>query len=442
MLCCTLMSMAVQEDITISSLGNGDSNATVTTTDGVTSVTFPTAWTDMAQWWLGTKDCSAYEKLHLKFTSFSTESSEYKQVKVVIGYAGSDITTESYIAIGEDATGESDITLNSTLKSSVEKIYLQPSVASTFTVSEAYFYRDAPSFSYATIDVSDGIGKAEINSYANDVNVTITINHESGMSGWGTAAKLQPWNGSELETPVISYSDGTSTIATYTIGDLLSYMGDKEGLSINLQHSDVATLATNATLSVNAVTITIGAAGYATMMLPFAASIPDGMKVYTTELNNGKNAIVLTEANAIEANIPYIVGGTAKDYTFKGVSTATEYSYSGSVLTGTYESSLGIDKGDYILYNGGSGIGFYPAASGVTISQCHAYLPASVLGSSGESKLRFVFADDATGIAQTATEKATVVARYTLGGTRISAPQAGINIVKMSDGTVRKVIVK
>lgn len=34
------------------------------------------------------------------------------------------------------------------------------------------------------------------------------------------------------------------------------------------------------------------------------------------------------------------------------------------------------------------------------------------------------------------------VARYTLGGTRIQAPQHGVNIVKMSDGTVRKVLMK
>ena len=34
------------------------------------------------------------------------------------------------------------------------------------------------------------------------------------------------------------------------------------------------------------------------------------------------------------------------------------------------------------------------------------------------------------------------VARYTVDGQLISAPQHGINIVKMSDGSVRKVFVK
>ena len=34
------------------------------------------------------------------------------------------------------------------------------------------------------------------------------------------------------------------------------------------------------------------------------------------------------------------------------------------------------------------------------------------------------------------------VARYTSDGQRLAAPQRGINIVRMSDGTVKKVIVK
>lgn len=32
--------------------------------------------------------------------------------------------------------------------------------------------------------------------------------------------------------------------------------------------------------------------------------------------------------------------------------------------------------------------------------------------------------------------------RYTMGGQRVSSPVPGVNIVKMSDGTVRKVFVK
>ena len=47
-----------------------------------------------------------------------------------------------------------------------------------------------------------------------------------------------------------------------------------------------------------------------------------------------------------------------------------------------------------------------------------------------------------TGIEIVKSENATEVARYTIDGRAISAPQAGVNIVKMSDGTVKKVLVK
>ena len=47
-----------------------------------------------------------------------------------------------------------------------------------------------------------------------------------------------------------------------------------------------------------------------------------------------------------------------------------------------------------------------------------------------------------TGIEVVTSNDATEVARYTVDGRAISAPQAGVNIVKMSDGTVKKVLVK
>ena len=64
----------------------------------------------------------------------------------------------------------------------------------------------------------------------------------------------------------------------------------------------------------------------------------------------------------------------------------------------------------------------------------------------GEEQV-FSTADDPTGIediyAETADQSpATVVARYNIRGERIDTPQAGVNILRMSDGTTRKVWVK
>jgi hypothetical protein len=49
---------------------------------------------------------------------------------------------------------------------------------------------------------------------------------------------------------------------------------------------------------------------------------------------------------------------------------------------------------------------------------------------------------DPSGISSVSSANATEAVRYTLDGRQISAPQHGLNIVKMSDGTVKKVMVK
>jgi hypothetical protein len=51
-------------------------------------------------------------------------------------------------------------------------------------------------------------------------------------------------------------------------------------------------------------------------------------------------------------------------------------------------------------------------------------------------------AADAASVSNVRSANTSVAARYTLDGRQISAPQHGINIVKMSDGTVKKVMVK
>jgi hypothetical protein len=50
--------------------------------------------------------------------------------------------------------------------------------------------------------------------------------------------------------------------------------------------------------------------------------------------------------------------------------------------------------------------------------------------------------DYQTGMESVGTDRATSIAIYSLGGHRMNGPQRGLNIVRMSDGTVRKVVVR
>ena len=49
---------------------------------------------------------------------------------------------------------------------------------------------------------------------------------------------------------------------------------------------------------------------------------------------------------------------------------------------------------------------------------------------------------DATDIKVATNESVFEAARYNINGKLISSPQKGVNIVKMSDGTIKKVLVK
>lgn len=88
--------------------------------------------------------------------------------------------------------------------------------------------------------------------------------------------------------------------------------------------------------------------------------------------------------------------------------------------------------------------------TGLEYSSTYSYL-AFVTTSEGETfygeEQTFTTEDDPTGIEEIPAEPAeqkpvTIVAQYNMSGMPISSPQKGINILRMSDGTVQKVLVK
>lgn len=84
----------------------------------------------------------------------------------------------------------------------------------------------------------------------------------------------------------------------------------------------------------------------------------------------------------------------------------------------------------------------------VNTSECILYVPKGTVEDykTAEGWKEFThieeLSDEPTSINVIGTGEAAEVERYTVDGMRISQPQKGINIVKMSDGTVKKVIVK
>ncbi len=181
---------------------------------------------------------------------------------------------------------------------------------------------------------------------------------------------------------------------------------------------------------------------YATLILPFAKDIPDGVKAYSCD---GVDAgyLTLTKVNALEVNKPYILfaeGGLASTE-FNGWGVAGETSYTEGLLTGVYADTKA-PAGSFVLQKHGEDVGLYKVATGEgkqpTVGANHAYLRYT----GSEARLFFFNEGETTGIDAINALTSGEAEIYNASGVQIPALQNGMNIVKMKDGSIRKIMVK
>lgn len=192
-------------------------------------------------------------------------------------------------------------------------------------------------------------------------------------------------------------------------------------------YKSVISLSRNIKIEDNQITITITAAGIGSMILPFDAEVPEGMTVYKVGTYEN-NVLHLNSVNAIAANTPYIIKGTAKGYEFVGVAEAEYFQYTVAKLCGTYESILA-PANSYVLQNGNEGAGFYPVVEGnePTVTPYHAYLTSLPTAEKG-AKLILDFDGEVTGI-KTIDSKAADSRIYNLSGQLVNKAQKGIVVM-------------
>ena len=189
----------------------------------------------------------------------------------------------------------------------------------------------------------------------------------------------------------------------------------------------------------HSVTLSVSSAGWATLILPFNAEIPEGVTVYGSDMIDG-DLLKLSEAESIVANTPYLVNGTEGTYYFSGYGLADKNSYKdANGFVGTYVD-YATKVGDYVLQKQGNAVAFYivgeSAQPTVKPYRCYLTAPAS------EIKAFFIFDDGATGINGVDAADAEIEAIYTVNGVKVNSLQKGLNIVKMSNGKTQKVFVK
>lgn len=178
------------------------------------------------------------------------------------------------------------------------------------------------------------------------------------------------------------------------------------------------------------------AAGWGTTILPFAAQKPADVKVYTCAEMNGTD-LVLTEVDALEANKPYVIEG-AWNETLTGDAQGIALNYTEGLLTGTYKR-IDAPNGSYVLQKHDDKVAFFQVDTSVAqpkVPANRAYLQVE-----SEAKM-FTFGGDATAISALDALLNGDAEIFNVSGVKQNSLQKGMNIIKMSDGTTRKVIVK
>lgn len=193
-------------------------------------------------------------------------------------------------------------------------------------------------------------------------------------------------------------------------------------------------------------------AKYATICLPYNTKVPEGVTVkvvteYTPGSHYVKTADFAKAGEVMPANNGFLLyaENITEDTKYTFVSTSKTASAPGvNLLYGNVERRTDYDNLSdvFVLANKSLGVGFYHLKSKEALAANVAYLRISDNSIAATAK---VFIDDSTtGVEAIETEKsiASPAAIYDTLGRQAKAMRRGVNIVRMSDGSVRKVIIK
>lgn len=203
--------------------------------------------------------------------------------------------------------------------------------------------------------------------------------------------------------------------------------------------------ATKAAYNMTAVATTADGKGFGTLCLPFEATTLAGQAYKLDQGVTAGGELYATEVTTVPANTPVLVtaqGTYSADNASVAAVKATDLREGGE-LVGVYAPTQA-PVGSYVLQKHTDKVAFYPVV-GVqpTVKPFRAYIrPQGEAASYSMLSVVFGF-DEETAIDTVETaEGVKEVSRHDAAGVRISRPQKGLNIIRMSDGSVRKVIIK
>ncbi len=299
-----------------------------------------------------------------------------------------------------------------------------------------------------TVDTKCVANGSTATLFVDDKSKALTIHSTSnGTSETASNPFLDAW-----DTATLTFS--LETEATVSVGIEFDFNTNGSFLLDNFKLYSVDAI--DKTIS-----WTMTDAGWGTMILPFDATLEDGLTAYscagtTTDEETETTTVDLTEVGqSITANTPYVIKCTddsaIKPHSFTGTPTNTVETYTVGILTGTLVdlaiaqgAALATDGTNYVLQNhtdDGEGVAFYPitsASEGVTLDAYHCYLDLSLVTTSARPvALHFPGSGETTGIEAVESELIANDAIYDLSGRRVAKAVKGVYIMNG-----KKVLVK
>lgn len=353
-----------------------------------------------------------------------------------------------------------------------ERLYMFTIVGAGYAGIRTY---SATNFS---VDLSDTYKEGLAYKFKNDGRFFNVENENKGYTAAETPGNYNDWLliSDEQKQAYITYEETYKT-ALELLNTETSTFEDEQELKYELEQALLETMNTKYSTSEAdtkklqniidkiknrpSIDRTITAVNYGTVCLPWNAWVPEGVTVYAaaTYTDNGDTRYVTLQEytnpqgnngkNVIPANTGFIIYSTTpKTYTFKYTGNKANAPQS-NLLRGNPEQNS-VDQGDnkgcvYGLANYSQGLGFYNLNSDQNIAANCAYIVLKPQEVTQVRRVAFIFdgEDIPTAIDKAETGiNANATAVYGVAGEQRSALRRGINIVRMSDGTVRKVAVK
>ena len=191
------------------------------------------------------------------------------------------------------------------------------------------------------------------------------------------------------------------------------------------------------------VELEVAAGKFATRIYPFKPTANANLKYYSCaaiDEADGKT-LTLVEVTELAANTPYIIEAIADvEETQTGVGAAFKDTYDAGLLTGTI-NAVEIPAGKYILQTQNDFQAFYRLEEAYTPKDPYrAYLTVTT---PAEGVKALTLGGDATAISTIeALTSGNFEGIYNAAGAKINRMEKGVNIIRMTDGTTRKVMIK